>query len=218
MSTINKQVDFKDVKDAIKDLVKSQKETDRQFKETDRRLKESKLDVDRQLKETDRQLKESKLDVDRQLKETDRRLKELDTLFNGQWGTLIEALVEGRLVKLLKERHIDIRSCSSRSVKTSKENKEYEFDIIAANGSEVVPVEVKTTMKVRDVDDFIKKLKIFKTFSPDYKNKKIYGAVAYLKAQQSSQVYAEKKGLFVIRAVGDSAFLINEKSFKPKAF
>ena len=247
MSTINKQVDFKDVKDALKDLVTSQKETDRQLKETDRQLKESKLDVDRQiketdrqlkeskldvdrqlkeskldvdrqLKETDRQLKESKLDVDRQLKETDRRLKELDNLFNGQWGKLIEALVEGRLVKLLKQRQIDIKSCSSRAIKTSKEDKDYEFDIIAANGSEVVPVEVKTTMKVRDVDDFIKKLKIFKTFSPDYKNKKIYGAVAYLKAQQHSQVYAEKKGLFVIRAVGDSAFIINEKSFKPKAF
>ena len=211
MSTINKQVDFKDVKEAIKDLVKSQKETGRQ-------LKESKLDVDRQLKETDRQLKESKLDVDRQLKETDRRLKELDNLFNGQWGKLIEALVEGSLVNLLKQRHIDVSSCSSRVKKPLKQGQDYEFDIIAANGSEVVPVEVKTTMKVRDVDDFIKKLKIFKTLFPDYKNKKIYGAVAYLKAQQSSHIYAEKKGLFVIRAVGDSAFLINEKSFKPKAF
>ena len=218
MSTINKQVDFKDVKEAIKDLLKSQKETGRQLKESkldvDRQLKET----DRQLKETDRQLKESKLDVDRQLKETDRRLKELDNLFNGQWGKLIEALVEGSLVNLLKQRHIDVSSCSSRVKKPLKQGQDYEFDIIAANGSEVVPVEVKTTMKTKDVDDFIKKLKIFKTLFPDYKNKKVYGAVAYLKAHQSSHVYAERKGLFVIRAVGDSAFIINEKSFKPKAF
>ena len=200
MSNTDKQIDFKDVKEALKDLVKSQKETDRQ------------------LKETDRQLKKSKLDLDRHFKETERERKKLHELFTGQWGRLVEALVEGGLVNFLKQRQINISTSYSRVKKTLKKGQEYEFDIVAANGSEVVPVEVKTTMDKNDVDDFIKKLKIFKTLFSAHKNKKIYGAVAYLKAHQSSHVYAERQGLFVIRAVEDSASITNEKAFKPRAF
>ena len=35
-------------------------------------------------------------------KETDRRLRKLNELFSGQWGKLMEALVEGDLSTLLK--------------------------------------------------------------------------------------------------------------------
>ncbi len=48
-----------------------------------------------------------------------------------------------------------------------------------------------------------------------YTNRKVYGAVAYIRSA-SSEVYAEKKGLFVIRAVGKNAMLMNAKNFKPK--
>ncbi|MDE0152005.1 MAG: hypothetical protein OXK80_05890 [Bdellovibrionales bacterium] len=77
---------------------------------------------------------------------------------------------------------------------------------------------MKTTMRKNDVDHFIKKLEIFKKLRPDYKSKTIYGAVAYLKANEGSDRYAEKKKLFVIRAVGSSASITNAKDFKPQSF
>ena len=40
------------------------------------------------------------------MKETDRKIKKLNDLFTGQWGKLMESLVEGDLIKLLKERQI----------------------------------------------------------------------------------------------------------------
>ena len=46
----------------------------------------------------------------------------------------------------------------------------------------------------------------------------IYGAVAYLRAEEEANKYAERQGLFVIRATGDSASIINKKDFKPTAF
>ena len=61
-------------------------------------------ETDRQMKETDRKMQET----DRQMKETDRRLKELNKLFTGQWGKLMESLVEGELVNLLKEKGIEV--------------------------------------------------------------------------------------------------------------
>ncbi|MDE0217820.1 MAG: hypothetical protein OXJ90_01020 [Spirochaetaceae bacterium] len=37
---------------------------------------------------------------------------------------------------------------------------------------------------------------------PEYGDKVSYGAAAYLKADEGSAVYAERQGMFVIRATG----------------
>ena len=204
----------------LREVSEGQKETDRQMKETDRQMKET----DRQMKETDRIIKENAKETDQkfqetaeQMKGTDRRLKALDKLYNGQWGKLMESLVEGDLVKMLKERGIDVRQ-TSRNLKNEGGERNWEFDLLAVNGDEVVVVEVKTMLKVRDVDHFLNKLGDFKELVSYHKDKKIYGAVAYLKADQSSNIYAEKQGLFVIRATGSSAKIVNDEGFKAKKF
>ena len=204
----------------LREVSEGQKETGRQMKETDRQMKET----DRQMKETDRIIKENAEETDKkfqetaeQMKETDRRLKELDKLYNGQWGKLMESLVEGDLVKMLKEKGIDVRQ-TSRNLKNEDGEKNWEFDLLAVNGDEIVVVEVKTTLKVKDVDHFLNKLGDFKELVPYHKDKKLYGAVAYLKSDEFSNSYAEKKGLFVIRATGSSAKIINGEGFKAKKF
>ena len=51
-----------------------------------------------------------------------------------------------------------------------------------------------------------------------YESKVVYGAVAYLKAENRSQVLAEEEGLFIIEVTGDSARIVNKTDFKPKLF
>ena len=89
---------------------------------------------------------------------------------------------------------------------------------MAGNGAEVVVVEVKTTLRSEDVTHFLDKLRRFTTYQPLYRNNTIYGAVAYLKADGTVTKYAERQGLFVIRATGDSASIINAEDFKPAVF
>ena len=144
-------------------------------------------------------------------------MRYLDLLYNGQWGKLMEALIEGDLIKLLKKQGIKVTETST-NIKGTYNGKAAEFDIIARNGQEVVIVEVKTSLTQADVDYFIKKLKSFKKWKPDYKDKKIYGAITFLKKQQGVDKYAERRGLFVIRAVGSSSSIINKENFKPKVF
>ena len=79
-------------------------------------------------------------------------------------------------------------------------------------------VEVKTTLKVRDVDHFLETLRHFHRLMPEYGGKLAYGAVAYLKADEGAAVYAEKQGLFVIRATGSSASITNREGFRPRVF
>ena len=153
----------------------------------------------------------------RQQKEADRRMKKLEGLFTSQWGALMESLVEGDLVPLLQARGITVRYTHTR-MRGRRNGEHYEFDILAENGEEVVVVEVKTTLRAGDVGQFLEKLGKFTVYAPGYQGKKVYGAVAYLKTDASVVVHAERRGLFVIRATGNSATIVNEADFRPRVF
>ena len=114
-------------------------------------------------KETDRRLQETDRLITRQAQETDRRMRKLDDLFNGQWGKLMEALVEG------DSRRQRRRGGGGRRLR-------------------------------------------------EYRDREAYGAAAYLKADESSAAYAERKGLYVIRATGSSASIVNREDFRPRRF
>ena len=60
-----------------------------------REISEERRETDQRMKETDQKMKET----DQMIKETGRQLRELKNLFTGQWGKLMESLVEGELVK-----------------------------------------------------------------------------------------------------------------------
>ena len=180
------------------------------FQETSKRFEETGKRLDKMFKDTDKQLKE-------QSRETDKRIKELSNLFTTQWGKLIESLVEGDLIRLLNEKGIDVHQTFQR-VSGSYAGDPYEIDIIASNDEDVVLVEVKTTLRPDDIKKTLKKLKMFKTWMPVYKEKKVYGAVAFLNTSSDSHRMAESKGLFVIKATGNSASIINKNTFEPKVF
>ena len=193
---------WQEIRAILRELSESQRETDRRMQETDRRMQE-----------TDRQTQETR----RQMRETDRRLRKTEELFNSQWGKLIEALVKGDLIALLNRRGIEVHHTST-NLERNFGGRTWEIDILAVNSSEVVAVEVKTTLKVRDVDHFLDTLRNFKELMPEYAGHVAYGAVAYLKADESSDKYAEGQGLFVIRATGSSASITNREDFRPRTF
>ncbi len=187
--------------------------TDRQMQETDRRMQAT----DRQMQETDRRLQATDELITRQTRAAARRIDELDKLFNGQWGKLIESLVEGDLVRLLQQRGIEVQHTVTNPRQNYGERR-WELDIVAVNGDEVVVVEVKTTLRVPDIDRFMGRLNEFSELMPEYASRRVYGAVAYLKAYQESDVRAERLGLFVIRATGSSASITNREGFTPRTF
>ena len=164
-----------------------------------------------------REVAASQRETDRRMQETDRRIRELNELFTGQWGKLMEALVDGDLIELLNRRNIDVHHTMT-NVTRDRGRRLVEIDILAVNGREVVAVEVKSTLRVRDVDYFLGMLEHFTELLPEYQGRKVYGAVAWLRAQEWADRYAERRGLFVIRATGSSASITNREDFTPRAF
>ncbi len=156
-------------------------------------------------------------ETDQRFKETDKKIDRLTNLFTSQWGKLVESLVEGDLVNLLKQWGIEVQR-TIQNVEGRYNGHNYEFDIIAVNGREIVIVEVKTTLRPDDVKHFIDKLNHAKKWMQEYKHMKLYGAMAYLKAQAGCAAMVVNKGLFAIRATGNSAHIINQPDFEPKVF
>ncbi len=211
------QIDMQELRD-------SQKETDRQMQETDRQIRGLQKKTDRQMQETDRRIMELQKETDRrimelqkatdrQMQETDRRIKEMVGDFGNRWGKLGENLVKGNLAQRLSERGIKVDK-----VITNVKNKHSEFDIIAINGRESVVVEVKATLDPSDVDEFQEDMRHFKEWWPEFKRKRVYGAMAFLmRANRLADSMARKRGFFVIEAVGD-VVIQNRKNFKPRVF
>nr|VFJ95685.1 MAG: hypothetical protein BECKLFY1418B_GA0070995_10738 [Candidatus Kentron sp. LFY] len=207
----------------IKETGKQMQETDRKMQETDRKMQETDRfiketteqmqETDRRMKETDRLIKET----GKQMQETDRRLKKAEDLFTTQWGRLIESLVSGSLIEIFNGKGIPVDDVSTR-VRGNRQGHSYEFDIIAHNGREIIIVEVKTTLRPDDVREFMNKLDNAKTWMPRYQDNVIYGAMAWLQTNAGAERMAENRGLFSIRAVGDSASLTNATDFNPRAF
>ena len=188
------------------ELSRLQKETDQQMKEISRMIKEA----EEQQKETDQQMKET----DRRI---DKRMKKLEHMFTDQWDKLMESLVEGDLVALLKARDINVFTTYTR-VKGRRNLEHYVYDLVAVNSDVAVVVEVKTTLGARDVSDFMEKLARFTVHVPLFQRLQVYGALVYLRVKQSADLYAERQGLFVIRATGSSASIVNQEDFQPRVF
>jgi len=77
---------------------------------------------------------------------------------------------------------------------------------------------VKTHLTVKKINKFIAKLATFKQWFPEYSDRKIYGAVAFIRKEEHSDVYAQRKRLLVIRAVGEGAVILNDSEFEPGEF
>jgi vacuolar-type H+-ATPase subunit I/STV1 len=208
------------------------KDTDQKFKETDQKFKET----ERVLKETERVLKETFKETDQKFKETDQKFKETSQLikesskkadkylgkineFDRNWGKLVESLVAPSIVKQFQKENFEIEGMSQRMMRR-KAGKTLEIDALLTNSHIVIPVEVKTTLNVKAVDEHIQKHLIpFKHFFPEYHNKIVYGAVAYIHVEENADQYAYKKGLYVL-TFGDNDMVVikNDNNFKPVEF
>ena len=109
---------------------------------------------------------------------------------------------------------------SGQRMEKKKHGENMEIDIMLLNSDVIILVEVKTTLTVEKVNEHIeKRLKRFKDFFSDFKNYKIYGAVAYIHAEEYADRYAYKKGLFVLTfTTGDMVEIQNDDKFVPNVW
>ena len=197
------------------DIFRRFAETDIRFKETEREIKEDFKETDRRL---DKRFEETDRRLDKRFEETDKKIKELASLFTGQWGKLIEALVEPSALKLFRERGVNVTETYQR-LESRRNGSQMEIDILLANDKEAVVIEAKTTLKVEDVREFLDDITRFTFFFPRYKGLILYGAVAGIQIEEDADKFAYRHGLFVLAGSGEGMIrILNNPEFEPKNF
>ncbi len=174
--------------------------------------------ISQESRERAREIDERFKETDRQFKKTDKKIGKIAGLFDSQWGKLMESLAEGGILKLFRERGIDVYQIHQRA-KSRRNGRHLEIDLLLVNDTDVVVVEVKTILKADHVRDFLEDMAEFPEFFHHYKDLKIYGAVAALRMEQKSDRFAEKQKLFVIKVGGEGMTeILNDSAFRPKDF
>lgn len=202
-------------------LQRSREEFDRRQLESDRLAAERTAEADRRAVEADRRAAEA----DRRAAEIDRGLERLERTvaqtsrevanLTSRWGRFVEELVRPAVIRLFRSRGIDI---SQTSLRVKSDKVKMEIDILAVDGNSAVAVECKSRLSQDDVDDMCDRLRKFKSGFPQYANYQIYGAVAGIEINEGVDVYAYRKGLYVIRTSGDTVEIANDDKFRAVAW
>jgi uncharacterized protein with von Willebrand factor type A (vWA) domain len=127
--------------------------------------------------------KESK-ETDRRFEETDKMIKDLSRQIGGvdsRLGKFVEGFAHYSVTDRLLPFGIKVYSISARTKRTIKE-KTMEIDTLCLAWYDskqiVVVVETKVEINSEEVKEFIRKLKEFRDFFPEYKDFGIIGLVA----------------------------------------
>lgn len=181
----------------------------RLFKETDRRFKETERLISEKFQETDRKFQET----DRLLKQTQKAIGEL----GNRLGQFVEEMVKPAVVKLFRSRGMDVHRVIS-DMEANYGDEGIQVDLLVIDGSEAIVVECKSNLSVEDVNEHIERIGKFKRFWPEYRDFKLFGAVAGMVVPEEVSRYAYRQGLYVLVQNGDIVDIKNDDRFQPKVW
>ena len=115
---------------------------------------ESDARFEKRLERSDAHFEKRSEEFENRLKELDKRLGEL----TGTWGKFVEELVAPNSIELFRERGIDVTTSFQR-IREKRNGKDYyQIDLMLGNDNHVVIVEVKSILKVIDVNEHLERL------------------------------------------------------------
>ena len=172
-------------------------------------------ETDKKFQETDKKFQET----DKRLKELMEGLKKLEDTFITRWGKFMEVLVNSGASSALRRSGLDVNHSAKNVVQETYNGvgRGMEIDVLCWGKEVVVPIEVKSTLKVEDVDEHIERLGRFFECFPRFRGMTLYGGVAGLDFAGDADRYAYKKGLYVLTLKGNKVVDVsNDGKFRPK--
>lgn len=181
--------------------------------------------ADKRLKELDKQIQATSAELQTtsvELKATGIYVRELGKQIGdvgNQWGKVAEYLVASDFAPILKERFGFSIDYAAPSLKGSYQGKEWEVDAFAANGDIALVGEIKLTLTREAVDKFVNNnLRNFHLYMPAYRDKKIYGLLAFVKMARGEEreltEYVHSLGLMLVKAIDNTFRLISPAGHK----
>ncbi len=191
--------------------------------------------IDRDRRETDERVNREFAWLSDELRtlgeRTDRSITQLSRDINQKFGevankmgVLVEDMVAPSIARIFqevtgyKEEQILFSAIRVKLYHVTKADLRREFDAVVSGGDYLLINETKSQLDAEAVDKFIEVLQEAKHFFPQYKEKKVIGALASLYIDSSLVRHIEKQGLIAM-AVGKNLMdVLNSPSFKPREF
>jgi hypothetical protein len=201
-------------------------EADKRAAEADKRAVEADkraVEADRRAAETDKLLRELSAKAAQDTIRTKRQLRELGKQIGGvsnKFGKFTEGLALPSVERLLFKR-FGTDDFSTNRRKRLHNGESLELDALGvANGSrnEAYIVEIKSLLRKEGVEQLLNTMEKFRTFFPDYADKKAYGIIAAASASKDALEAARQAGLYVISFEDDIMRFHDDDGFVPKAY
>lgn len=205
-----------------------EREKERQEREkVNQELEKERLRIEKERLELEKKHEENNA---RRQAENDRRHQELENTYqeirklrmenSTKWSRLVEALCTPAALKLFMDEGIGItriyQEGSSKKAKVDGIDK-MEVDAVLVNSTVAVVVEVKSSCGAADVNHFLKQMRHFKKFFPEFADKTVYGAIAAIEYKKGAAEHARKRGLYTLQLSGEDTFTMqrpdNRKTF-----
>jgi hypothetical protein len=215
------------LQEQIKEAEQRKLENDLRFKETERLLKEQGQETDRRIRQVSQEIQAVSLEVRQLSQQVNREISQVNKEIGqvnkqigdlgGKWGRFVENMVAPACETLFLKKGIPVHQVAQR-LKRHLAEKTLEIDVLVTNEAHVLVVEVKSTLGVTDVKEFIEDLSQFRLFFPEYAQKNLYGAIAGIEIEKGVAKFAYRQGLFVLAQSGETVTILNDDNFQPKCW
>jgi hypothetical protein len=159
-------------------------------------------DIWAMFRETDRKIQETA----RQMKETDKRVGEI----TNRLGDMVEHMVIPNLTAKFQELGFTFTRAGNLKITDPEHDIFTEVDALLENGDKVMAVEIKTTLRIGDIDDHLDRMEKLRFLADLRNDRRIYlGAVAGVVIDAGVQKHALRNGLYVLKPSGET-FIITE--------
>ena len=181
---------------------RNERKSDRAFRKMRRAMKES-------ADEFDRRMAEQKAEYDRISKATNKKIGDL----TDNMGRVIERMVAGQnIAKQFQEKFGYIIESHSRNKTFGEdlpEGNQGEIDLFLENGDIAILIEVKTTLKAKNVGSLKDKLEKFRREADSKGDKRRFiGAVAGAVVEGDAKEVAHENGMYVIVQSGKAVEIL----------
>lgn len=182
--------------------------------ETLEEIKEVLIATARQTTDNARLSAENARRFDEEIRALNRKLGEMSNWL----GEFAEYQILPAATRLFREQNLPLHEVYVRLRQEDEEGYGiYEVDILVANSNVAVALEVKNTLRQRDVEEHLERLEKMKKYPLKViRDTDVYGAVAGMVVKKEVEDFATRNGLFVIKPSGDSAEISNAAVVKPK--
>jgi hypothetical protein len=179
--------------------------------ETRRQMAESSANADARMAETDAliaRMAESSAKTDAQVAETTKAVKALSENIGGvnnTMGKLIEAMVSCNVWRKFEPLGYTFTTASQNREFYENGKRLAEADYFLENGIFVMPIEVKTTLEIEDVNKHLNRIALIRRYMDSRgDNRKIVAAMAGAVVPPKALEYAHEKGFYVLVQNGES--------------